>query len=365
MNLVLFSTNGIHYEEGVVGAIQALYVPRKARTQTFADIPNPDTSSVKERYGEAGQSAPLWRIEGPFVKVYGDIEPELVERRNSVEVYLPQDFVAENCQCFYQVFGDHWLVFGAREVSENGLGGWGVSVIDCSEEGVVDFVVSSVSERMLSGGGSGISVAVYNNDDLKAELGVALEPFSLKVQNFEPSKVAPGLKPLYSHRDYGVLMLTSTMFSIFLLIAAIVYAVLTFWEFKSVEKEVAHLDEEIRKIQHNKKLGHIRNPKEVLDFMESSFVQPPSAAIDAAARVGAQFGTVSEIVLSEKEIPRNKAGKAGDSVIVHVKVVEDLGLLLDQEQIAKALLNTYPWVMRIERGFEGGGINLKVEVKVK
>lgn len=365
MNTLLFSTSGIHYEDGGTGAITAIYVPSRSRQQIFADIPSPDNASVKERYGEVTDAPPLWRVEGPFVHVYGDIDEDIVERRSGVEVYLPQDYMDSECQGFYQVFGNRWIVFGSKEHGEDGKTHWGVSIIDCEEVGVVDFIVASISERMLTGSASNITVSVHENEAVMADLAEALEPFDLTAVPFSSLKIQSGQEPLYIHRDYGVLMLTVAMFSFILLVSSIIYCALTYVALGKVGDDVALLDNEIRKIQRNKKLGHIRNPKEILNFMQSSFVQPPSSALDAAARAASEFGQVTKLEMHEADIKRDHLGKPAGQVLVKINVAEDEGLLLDQEQIARAVIERSPWVRSIERPVRGGRVGMSLEIGVQ
>lgn len=363
MNTLLFSTTGVIYEDGGSSAVQALYIPSRARVQTFADIPHPDNKSVKMRYGDIADTAPLWRTEGPFVRVYGDVPKELSERRVGVEVHLPQDLVPEDVTVFFMIFGARYVVFGRKEISEDQKEDWGISLIDCEENGVVDFLINSVSERMLVGGGDNMLISAHQSDGVLAELNNGLEPFGIEVQDYRQLKVDRNAKALYHHRDYGILMLACAMISFFLLVASLAYFIVNYLEVSRIETEIAGLDEQIRKTNRNKHLGHVRNPSEVLELMKPLLVTPPSAILNAAAQAASQLGQPIEIALRDRDIPLKGRRPVEDRAVVRVFLSEEEGLLLDQERAAKVIVKNSPWIRRLERPEGARGVELEVEVQ--
>ena len=371
MNVLFFSAPGIYYEDGGKGDVTAIYLPSKVREQRFTDLQNPNEQAVKLRYGDVHDPAPLWRTVGPYVYAYGSMLPEIVERRNAHKVYLPQDFVKPGTSAFYYVLGNRWVVHGVKTISEDGQETWGCSRIDGDDMGIVRGIVSSVSEHMLAGSDESIVVAVHANDAIKEDLQKALDPFGVEVINFDKLKPARAVKPLYIHRDYGLLMLILTIISFLTLIMTLIYLALGYFNLEQLKDDVAKKSDEIRIMKKSIKLGHIKDPDKILEFMQPPLKQLPSSVLHSAAEVGALFGEINNVSLGEtgkrgsKKSRRRGARKKNLTVNVNVNVQEQQEtLLVNQEHIASAALETRPWVRSIRRNPGKSGTNLVVELQV-
>ena len=180
MSIVLFSSQGIHYQDKSRGPIMAIYVPQLGAIRRFTDVQNNSAKEIAARYG-ATQEKPIFKVERGQVIVYGLVTPELSQKVEDVSVYLPEQMVPPKCNAFYFVFGTH-VVHGIQETDDEGRTEWKVAhlthpnqqaktarqkEIDVPlEELVVQQVVASMAERMITADNLEITVAVTGNNKL-------------------------------------------------------------------------------------------------------------------------------------------------------------------------------------------------------
>lgn len=358
MNLVMFSRAGVHYESGGKGDLSAIFVPMREQVRRYTDIPHITGKTVKERYGES-TNTPMWRQRGDVVNVYGTILEELKERRQGLEVFLPQDYAPQGCNAFYFVFGDRWIVHGIRTITDDGAEAWGISRIDSKDGSIVDAVTNAVSERMLEGNAEESTIAIQGDDALREELQRAVTPLGLKVVRFAALSRQKDLKPIYVHRDFSLVMLTFALFSLLILMGVITYLALGKLKLDEMEREIVSLEEQIRRAQENRPLGHIRNPQKVLAAMEKNIKQPPSSILHAVGDTASAFGALRTV-----EFRNKAAGKNQVESIATLSNVEN-ELLLYQEEVGKSVLRDRPWVRSVERVPGRGKVNLRIILKVE
>ena len=367
MNTILFTDDRIIYNDGGKGPICSLLIPKYSRIKKYADITAPNDNTVKLRHGDADDLPALWRQEGPYVYVYGNISLELDESRQTHHMYLPQDFVGPDVGAFYFVFGGRYVVHGVKTVTDDGHEVWGTSLINSPEEDVVNTVVSSLSERMLEGKEEKIIVAVHGEGDDLSQHSDALEPFEQEVVTFESlGKPSKDIRPLYCRKDKSFLMITLSICVFLALCWVIVLWVTTQIELQGLQNKTKDLKNAIRIMQKEKVLGHISNPKSILRVMDETIPLPPSTVLHGVGSVAAQLGQVQNIGIS---LQTDRRGRGGGALlpggILNVQTIlnfpED-SLLLDQERIAQTIVESTPWVKHIRKK---GVTSIEVGVKVK
>jgi hypothetical protein len=349
MQVVLFSKNGIHYRDSGSGGIKAIFLPATSDIHKFLDLATVSDATVKQRVVDM-VGTPLYRKEGEAVHVFGEIAPELLEKRQSVEIFLPQDFAPKNSSVFYFVFGKEYIVHGVKIRNDNGEVSWGTSVIDIREKVMDKVIVSSISDRMLLGEEETINVSVHGSDTTIEDLQKSLNIFGLTVDNFKSLSVPRYIPPVYHHKDYSLIMLTIVIFAFLVTGGTTAYFVRNTVKLNSIENEISELTSEISKMQSNRKLGFIKKPKKLLDIMKKPLKQQPSAIIHA---VGSSIKGLGNLQSLEFKAVDNKAKKRGQifAKVTLANVKSDL--LVDQERIAKSMIITQPWIRKIERSSKG------------
>lgn len=377
MNVLLFTEDRVIHEDSTKGAIHGILIPRYSKIKKYADIPTPNDSSVKQRHGDADDLPALWRTEGPYVYVYGNVSEELREKRNGLQMYLPQDYVESDVNAFYFVFGNRFVIHGVRTVTDDGQQVWGTSLIGDKDEPALDTVVSSISERMLEGKEEKIIVAVHHDNELLENFKEALAVFDQNVVTFD-SLGAPhkAIRPLYVQKDRSFFMLTLSLCTFLSLVAVVFLWITSQIEFENQETKANQLREIIINMEKNKTLGHVKNPKDVLAVMDETFPVPPSTLIYNGGMVGSMFGELLSIDIGEKSTRasatpnrRNSGGRRAvvvDTYDVIVKVgISPNTLLVDQERIATSAVETLPWLKYVERPSRGVTGELKIGIQVK
>lgn len=379
-NVVLFSRQGLLFDDGNRGDTLAIFIPSREQVRRYADLHNPTTKAVKDSYGAADQM-PIWRKEGDNVVVYGLLTEELFERRSGVEVFLPEDFAPIGTSALFYVFGDQWVVHGVRSVAENGVASWGSSKIDAKKAGgVVTALVEAISDRMLEGAVERILVAVHAEEDVYDNVRKALEPFKVDVVRFETLAKAVDKLPIYEHRDHGLLMLTTGVFSALMFTLALGYMAWGAFETSRVQAQVDAVKQELERLQADARLGKIQNPKEILTIISHPLKQRPSAILHAAGDVATVFGDLQVVEMatedssstsnSRRRTNSKTASNKPDASVVMVSAIVDPGLdrslLIDQERVALSAMESRPWIRYIEReGNSNKTMSLRIGVQVE
>lgn len=368
MNTIIFNKKGIQYEHGRRGETVVITIPAREQVQMFKDMSsNYGTNEVAERSGLTGQ-IPLWRdVEGRCV-VYGTLPEDISQRRQAIRVWLAQDFAPRDCEAFYYIFNNDCIVHGVKDIDDERREDWRVMVL---KGDAVTLVTNAISERMLDGSGSSqVCVAVHDNLGLYESLKQSLKPLSVEPVPFSTLKPMVA-KPLYKHSDYTLLMLTFTFFAGMVLAATIAYWMVNMMHIQRLDGQIADVQQQIRNIQINKSLGHIREPELLLNEMQKAFAQQPSAIIDAGARFGAEFGKLSEVGFTATRSDANQSQVPGVAVLGAGEYLMSIKtssvsnkLLVDQENLARSLVKGLPWIRKVENvGGEGESLQLKVTIQ--
>lgn len=374
-NLMVFSRTGIHHVDKERGDAVALFVSSREQARRFSDIGTINTKNVKERYGDIGQT-PLWRQEGSAVQVYGLLPESMQERRSGLEVYLPEDFAPDGTSVFYFVISNRIIVHGVRTVNDDGGASWGVSRLDTAKEGARNVLITAVSERIAGGVRENICVAVHD-DKLFDEISETMEPFGqavIRMSDLSPSKT---VQPLYVHRDHGMLYIIFAMVAMILFVAASFSAVSSFLGLSNLKDEVVSIEKQIQATKSSQRLGTVQNPNAILDFMSRPLKQRPSSILHAAGDVASVLGEVVHIEMDTSRVQSQIVKRVDDSgkvtfvteQFLPVKVIVEGAekyLLIDQERVAKAALETRPWIRYMKRDAVGAtGQNMVLEIGVR
>lgn len=375
MNLVMFSRHGIHYESGNKGDVLAIFAPVRGQTRRFTDITQVSQKTVEDRYGEAAGRA-LWRREGDVVSVYGTMLPEMMGQRHGLQVFLPQDYAPEGTDVFYFAFGDHYVLHGVRTVSDDNQVDWGISLLKVGEKGVVKVITESLSDRLLNGKEEQVCVAVQGDDETLEDTKRALTPLGVEAMHFGALERRNGAKSLYMHRDYSLLMLTFALFALLMLAGVVAYLVVGKLKLEEVKEDILQLEQQIRRMQQNRPLSHIKDPQSMLNAMGKSMSIPPSSIMHAAADVGSVFGELESVQFNMEgneaitnqyvDIYADNSEDTSKDVVLLVSVRKaENDLLLFQEEVARSALRERPWVRKVERVAGEGRVQLRVYLRVK
>ena len=373
-NLIVFSRTGVRHVDKERGDAVALYVPARDTIRTFTDIGTINTKSVKERYGGEEQT-PLWRKKGSSVTVYGLLPRALEERRNSLEVYLAQDFVPDGCSVFYFVMSEKLTIHGIRIIKDDGTAEWGISALNTRDKDPKEVLLTSVSERIASGAKENISIAVHD-DKLYKPIVETLKPFSLDPIRFSELSPPKTTEPLYEHRDHGLIFVVLAMVSGLLLLGAAFYAITSYFDLRSLQEDISSLERQIAQNKSQQKLGSVKNPDAVLDVMDKPFEQRPSSMIYAAGEAVSPLGDVVSLKFEKTqmknttEVVKSDGGSSErrNISVLPVNVVVgnlDTPLLFEQERLAKRALENRPWIRQIERTGSQSGENMNLEISVR
>ncbi|MFZ2619732.1 MAG: hypothetical protein WAX89_02570 [Alphaproteobacteria bacterium] len=353
MAIVLFSSHGIHYAGGGSKNIQAIYVPTADKLRVLTDLSGDKPTEIAERYG-AKDKQPLWRSYNSRVTVYGILPDELADKREEVSVYLAQDFIPQGQDGFFFVLGQEWIVHGLRSRNDEGVVEWGVSRIEVTGQESVKVLLGLLSERMLAGADETYGVAVSGNDKALEELKIELKPYHIKVERLETLKPVKGIKPLYQQKNFSFWMLVTASLALLLVIGAALYWGVNNRARVSKDEAVEAEQLKIQSIELNKRIGDIRNPKDILSRMSKSMSLPPSSLLNSAAAAGKAMGTLARItfkVEDEADIQRIENEKF-IVVDVFLKNVTNT-YLVDQEKLATSLLEDMPWIKNVKYVSQG------------
>lgn len=370
MNITLLNGTHILHQDASKGPVTVMCVPLISKTKRFSDIQSPSDSTVKERYGDIDDAPALWRLDGPYVDVYGNIPLILKEQRNAVSAYLPQDFVGDDCGAFYFVINDRWIAHGVHTVTDDGKSKWGVSLLDAKADGIVDTIVSAISERILEGGNEKICVAVHKNEDIFLQLKDVLNGFGVDVKKMSEFMPRRRIKPLYQHRDFSLVMVTLAIAMFLMMLGAVVAWMLKGIELDNMEESIKKTQERIRDMQNNTKLGHITDPYAVLDFMKSDIPQPPSSLIHSGGLIARLFGDLKMVEIGQEDsgyrgYGYRRVNKDTYTIKAQSENVRS-SFLVDQEKVGQSAIANRPWLRSLQRVTSADKtVELDIEVQVK
>lgn len=367
MQTMVFSKDGIHYRDEGSGTVKAIFVPATTQKQKLMDLTSVNDATIRQRC-EGINGKPLYRKEGEAIQVVGELPEELLEKRQGVEVHLPQDFAPKNASVFYFIFGKDYVIHGVKKRLDNGEVVWGTSLLDVRKKELNKVIISSISDRMLVGEEETICVAVHGSDAVMEDMQNALTTFDITVDKFSSLSVPKYIPTVYAHKDYSLVMLTMIIFTFLVMGGTTAYFVRNTVKLNTIDEEITELESEIKKLQDNRKLGYIKDPRKILDLMEDPMAQQPSAIIHAIGSSVRSLGTLADLSFKTLDNPVKKQGQIVADITLRDVSSE---LLVDQERIARSILPSRPWIRKIERadsssrGGSTGKLPLKIWVQVE
>ncbi len=373
--MFLISSTGVHVPLPEKGDAIGMFVPSKNVTRHYNDIQNPSRSAVKSRVGLEGVDQPLWRVfEDRSVEFYGTVNEAVTERRSSVSVYLPKDFLPEGYSVFYYIFDDRWVVHGERVLSDEGVGSWTYTKFDTNGENLSDFLINTISDRLVKGVRERICVASSNCPESESVLKEELAHFDVEVVPFSSLKIAK-VKPVYQHRDFGFFMLLGFLCGFILMIATVGLYAKSHFELSSVKDDVANIRAQIQQMQSQMVLGHIIDPDQVLNKIQQEKIIKPSTLIHETGTVSAMFGDLKEVKISylpangrSNEIVPGILGRKGRREVLTISKVSTRRkqMLVDQERVAESILRSKDYISQITRkSSDDKDVELAIKMQIK
>ncbi|MDE0724609.1 MAG: hypothetical protein OSB62_07930 [Alphaproteobacteria bacterium] len=373
--MFLISPAGIHVPLPEKGDAIGMFVPSKSAIRHYTDIQNPSRGTVKSKVGLEGSEQPLWRaLDDRGVEFYGSVNEEVTERRSSVSVYLPKDFLPEGFSVFYYIFNDRWVVYGERVVSDEGASSWVYTKFDTKDENLADFLIGVISDRLVKGVREKICVAVDACPESEDLIKEGLGHFEIEVVPFSSLKIAK-VKPVYQHKDFGLMMLLGFFCGFVLMAATVGLYAKSFFELNSVKDEVSAVRVQIQQMQSQMVLGYISDPKAILKIIKQEKIIPPSSLIHETATISSMFGDIKSLDISYNEAGFVRDGedikpgmlkRIGEVTTLSTVKINDSQLLIDQEKVAESILKSKDYVSQITRlNSDDDVINLAIKMQLK
>lgn len=391
MALALFSNKGLQYEDPKRGPIQAIYVPKAEDIRTYSDLQTGNIKEISARYGKTTQK-PIFQIERGQVVVYGTVHPQLTDRVEDVSVYLPQQLVPPKCNVFYLIFGTE-IVHGIQTIDDEGKHQWQVARLipagsgekfdpkspptqDAINNIVIEQIISSAAERLIMREDNSFCIAVTGNDKLLKALQTKIEPYNLDVIRLETLKPSKKSKPLYRQYNYSLMLLGCAILSSVLVMASGAYWYSKEKVLNEQQKVSRRIQQDIQAIEKNDTIGYIQNPTDVLAKMQQSLAHLPSSLLNAVAQISAEFGALQDVTLVTAKSTDEFSQNVQD-VFLDERVQEDITLqakitnlkntfLVDQERLAKSIVETRPWLKELKSFSEStGGNSMCLQVKIQ
>lgn len=359
MPLVILYRRTITYREAGTGEITVLLVPGRDQIQVVKDLAGLGSSPTQVR--EAGAKAnsavkkliQLSRVHIGRRFIYGNLPTEISDLRQPVKVWLAEDYAPLQSQAFFYIFSNSVVVHGVREQDDEGYQTWRTAQLALDEVDPLKGIINAISDYALANSVDTLTVAVLNKLDLYEKLQAGLATYNISPMPFSKLKPQSHLKALYRHRDYTILYLTLALFGLITLLASGSYATLAYLQRKKMDDQVADIQHRIDNIKLNQNVGQIADPQSVLQTMGHAVNQQPSAILDAAGSLAAEFGKLSSVKAligggsQDGTVAAPPAGQL--NVLATIEKMKD-ELLLTQEQEASQILATHPWVREIRRG---------------
>lgn len=365
MSLMVISRRNITFRQPGSGEVTVLLVPGREQVQIVKDFAG--VNDVQNKLGTT-RGPQLSRVFSGQRYIYGYLPEEVRELRQAVKVWMAEDFAPVDCQAFFYVFSPDTIVHGVREQSDEGQQSWRTAQLILPGNDPLLALTNAITDYVLANPTATLCVAVLNQLELYRKLQSVLEPYHISPVPFSTLKPQASLRPLYRHFDHTLLYLTGVIFGILLLVASSAFYFLNWSILNKLQREIESVQTQIKNIQINQSTGHIRHPQALLDNMTKAFNQQPSAIVDAAATVGAQFGDLIQINFKPPEVASSGGQPRHNNlqdVLVNVKKARDK-LLFGQEKRAQLILANRPWIRSIRRtGTNGDQSQLIVTVQAE
>tara|TARA_Y100001960_G_scaffold302080_1_gene352754 strand:+ start:4769 stop:5908 length:1140 start_codon:yes stop_codon:yes gene_type:complete len=371
MSICVFSKRGILYNGPDNGSMLAIAVPSSEQKRQYADISNPTSSTIKDRYGVL-EGEVLYRTESGVVQVYGQLPKELYDLRSEVKVFLPEDLAPLDVNALYYVVGENLIIHSVKSTDAEGATSWSSIHIELESKGagVLNVIENLISERLVSNNDEKVLVAYTGlSHDVKEELYTRLNHYGLVIEPMEKLTGHKSKSPVYAHKDNSILMLICMTVAFILFILSLSYYVSGQKSLDRSQVKIKQLRKEFKQSLSKRRLKKVANPQEVKDSIEKTFKARPSAIIHAASEVASLFGVIDTITLEKRRTDRTSRGVENspeDDVIYVIASVRSSSknLLVDQERLAKSVYETRKWIRSIERSNQSGSGNLVLKIGI-
>src|SRR5690606_8734314 len=147
------------------------------------------------------------------------------------------------------------------------------------EGGVVDELLTAVSERVAEAKKENICIAVHGDDGVLKDVQERLQPFGLEVVRFSSLTRPREAKTLYVHRDHGLLFMVAAMLALLMFFSAAAFTFKGSLDLAEIKQRITQLEKQIQETQTNTRLGNIRNPQTILNFMSKPLTIRPSSVL--------------------------------------------------------------------------------------
>lgn len=371
MGICVFSKNGILYNNSDSGAMLAIAVPSTEQKRQYADLTNPSSSVIKDRYGVLDGEV-LFRSEFNVVNVYGILPKELYELRNEVKVFLPEDLVSLDVNALYYIVGENLIIHSVRNTDSDGSSSWSSIYIELEKNGagILNVIENLISERIVSNNDEKLLVAYTGlSYAAKEDLYARVNQFGIIIEPMEKLTGYKSKTPVYVHKDKTILMLVCISVAFILFMLSLSYYISGERTLDRSDTKIKELRKEFKNSLSKRRLKKVANPQEIKDSIEKPFKARPSAIIHSAAEVASLFGVLDTITLEKN---RNDRGSRSienlpeDNVIYVIASVRSSSknLLVDQERLAKSVYETRKWIRSIERSNQSGDGNLILKIGI-
>ncbi|MCA3244321.1 MAG: hypothetical protein INF43_03325 [Alphaproteobacteria bacterium] len=369
MSLYVVSRRKVVFHQPSLGTVQVVYVPSADQTQVLKDAAGTAQVAKPAAGGAALRGPQLARVQRGQRTLYGTLPTEILELRQAVKVWLPEDLAPPEAEAFFYVLSPQVVIHGIRERNDEGRLVWRTAQLQLpAGEAAMPALQLILADFSLANPGQNVCLAVVNDVALYRTIQQGQQAHGFPPIPFSTLKPAPDLAPLYSHQNFTWLYLL-----LLLLGAAAVAAVAIFWMAEKtkgnrLQAEIEAVEAQIRAVQINKRTGHIRQPDAVLNELTTGVAVSPSALIQATAQVGQRLGDVQQIALARDTSLDTDAGVTLTPELQPMQILLNnpvQSLLLDQANIASGLLPQMPWVRQVIRQGQPGDAMMELAVIVQ
>ena len=366
MSLYVVSRRKVVFHQPSLGTVQVVYVPSADQTQVLKDAAGTAQVAKPVAGGAALRGPQLARVQRGQRTIYGTLPTEILELRQSVKVWLPEDLAPPEAEAFFYILSPQVVIHGIRERNDEGRLVWRTAQLQLpSGEAALPALQLVLADYSLANPGQNVCLAVVNDVALYRVVQQGQQAQGFTPVPFSTLKPAADIGPLYSHQNFTWLYLL-----LLLLGGVAVVAVALFWAAETtkgnrLQENIEAVEAQIRAVQINKRTGHIRQPDAVLNELTAGVAVSPSALVQAAAQVGQRLGDVQQIALARGTSLDADAGVVLTPEIqpMQILIINPIqSLLIDQANIASALLPRTPWVRQVIRQGQPGEGTLELAV---
>ena len=365
MSLFVVSRRKIVYQQSSLGASQVVFVPSTDQVQILKDSAS---AAAPVRAASAKvitrQGPQLYRASKGQRTIYGNLPLDLRERRERLKVWLAEDLVPQDSDAFFYVFSAGVVVHGVRERTDEGKLAWRTAQLVLPDKGDdLKPLETALADFMFANQDLKVCIAVASDIKLFRAVQTLAGPLGLTPVPFSTLKPTPGVPPLYSHYNFTWAYMLVMAIGILGVVGMAALYILKQTQAARVETEIAGIEAQIKSVQINPRVGHIRQAAVVLNELVAPFKVSPTSLIAAAGEPLVPFGEIRDIKLgtvsADRIVQLGTTLEPGQiAAEINLSNATDL-LLADQEMRAKGMLEAHPWVRKVIRhGAAGNDVGM-------